>query len=103
MGCRIMVGREQGCEYGEMAVLFCSTTGVAFGPTFEDGDEHDAGERAEAFCRWLQVDARRFTEVELQGKYSEWLAQEPAQWDAEAAAELELLNGEGGSDLEVTS
>lgn len=46
MGCRIMVGTEQGTDR-EMAVLFDSVTGTAFGPTFGSVEE------AEAYVKWL--------------------------------------------------
>ncbi|HZO51192.1 MAG TPA: hypothetical protein VFB63_00680 [Bryobacteraceae bacterium] len=78
MGVRILYDAE-----GDLAALYCSTTDVAFGPVFYDGDEHNAGERAEAFTRWLKRDARTLTDSELQRAYSEWLAQESAQWAAE--------------------
>lgn len=86
MGVRILRSRE---DWGTQAALYCSTTGVAFGPVLESSnrDEHDADERAEAFCRWLKQDARSFTDSELMAKYSEWLGQEDAQWAAEKAAE----------------
>lgn len=48
MGIRIFEGREAGAER-EGAVLFCSTTGIAFGPIFND---HDA---AEDFLSWVRV------------------------------------------------
>jgi hypothetical protein len=74
---------------GSMAALYCSTTDVAFGPVFSEDGDKDAGERAEAFLRFLQIDARKFTDEELQTKYSEWLRQEAAQYAAEAQAERE--------------
>lgn len=85
MGVRILKG------YGDMAALYCSTSGVAFGPVFSDDDDHTADERAEAFCRFLKQDARSFSDSELQLKYSAWLVQEAQQWQAEADAEKARL------------
>jgi hypothetical protein len=71
------------------AVLYCSTSDWAFGPVFQESNdgEHDATERAEAFCRWLVRDPRPLTDVELAAAYTDWQAQEAAQWAAEAKAE----------------
>lgn len=70
------------------AAMYCSTTDWAFGPVFSDTDEHDAAERIEAFLRWLGKgrDPRSYTDSELESKYSEWRAQEEAQWKAEEDA-----------------
>jgi hypothetical protein len=78
MGVRILRAKSE-------AVLYCSTSDWAFGPVFSDDDHHDADERAEAFCRWLNRDARTLEESELQSAYSRWLAQEPMQWELEEA------------------
>ncbi len=78
MGCRIMHDREQ-----NIAALYCSTSDIAFGPVFYDGDQWEADERAEAFCRWLKVDPRCVDGFELERKYSEWLSQEDAQYKRE--------------------
>jgi len=94
MGLRIFLGREAGCDsVSEDAVLFCSTTGVAFGPIINDDGDHDAIDRMEAFLRFmksdprvLESDARRLSEGDLQNAYSLWLSQEEAQWAAEEAA-----------------
>ncbi len=67
--------------------LYCSTSDFAFGPVFCDDKEHDATERAEAFLRWLKIEPRRLTDAELERKYSEWRAQERAQFAAEEEAE----------------
>jgi hypothetical protein len=76
MGVRILEG-------GAGAAMYCSTTDWAFGPVFSDSDTHDAGERIEAFLRWLKSEPRRLTDAELEAKYSEWLAQEDAQFATE--------------------
>lgn len=86
MGVRILSDR-----FADQACLYCSTSCVAFGPVFTDSDDHDADERAEAFTRWLKRDARQLTDSEMQIAYSEWLAQEAAQWAAEAAEEAAQL------------
>jgi hypothetical protein len=72
---------------GSSAVLYCSTTDWAFGPVFSGDDDHDASERAEAFCRWLRIDPRTLTDTELEAKYSAWRAQEAEQWKREDATE----------------
>jgi hypothetical protein len=55
MGCRIIVGREQGSDR-EVAVLFCSTTGIAFGPVFAEDSLNcnDPENEAERFIKWLE-------------------------------------------------
>jgi hypothetical protein len=78
------------------AVLYCSTTDWAFGPVFSDDDDHDADERAEAFCRWLVKDARTLSEEELQSAYSRWLDQEADQWAREKADEDAKWEAEDG-------
>lgn len=99
----------------EIAALYCSTSGVAFGPLFHDGDDsagryHDADERAEAFLRWLgktdrwwgyererlldgssRRDPRQLTDAGLQKAYSDWLEQEAVQFRDEEDAELAEL------------
>lgn len=67
MGCRILEGDDG-------AALYCSTSMVAFGPIFDDG------EAAEAFLKWLDgVDPRGFSDQELMTKYSSWLATLPEE------------------------
>lgn len=84
MGCRILHDTA-----AELACLYCSTSDVSFGPVFNNGDDgdHDAAERAEAFCRWLIADPRTLSEPTLMAKYGEWLTQEAAQWKREAGCE----------------
>ena len=82
MGVRIL------SDNGDSAVLYCSTSEWAFGPVFSKSDDHDAEERALAFCRWLGVrEPRRMTDRELSDCYSTWLAQEAVQWATEEAAD----------------
>jgi len=103
MGCRIIHDRDQ-----NYAVLYCSTTMRTFdGPIFSDSEDHahDAEERAEAFCRWLDStdtwwqyerhallsgrrDPRQLTAAGLERAYSDWLAQEAEQWAREEAAQF---------------
>jgi len=85
MGCRILEEKD-----GRQAVLYCSTSGWAFGPVFYQTDEMDAGEVAEAFLKWLRKtpneektilglskdDPRSYEEGALQRLYSEFLARE---------------------------
>ena len=81
MGVRILSDRDS-----DQAALFCSTTEWAFGPIFHDDGDHDADERAEAFCRWLGArEPRRMTDAELRAAYQEWRSQEAAQWTEEEA------------------
>lgn len=61
MGCRILSGEDG-------AVLYCSTTMVAFGPVFESEDH------AEDFIKWLGDDPRHYTQAELADKYTLWLS-----------------------------
>lgn len=79
MGVRILTDDKQ-------AALYCSTSEIAFGPIFHGTDDgmYSAEERAAAFLRWLPGDARRFSESELLKAFSEWQAQEQAQYSREA-------------------
>lgn len=64
MGCRILEDRESG-----NAVFYCSTTGWAFGPLMEDG------EQAERFLKYLDpIDPRSLADKDLETRYSEFLA-----------------------------
>lgn len=82
MGVRTIRGNRE-------AVMYCSSTDWAFGPVFNDTDDHDAEERLESFLRWLGKarDPRQYTDAELESKYSDWRSQEEAQWKAEEDAE----------------
>lgn len=92
MGCHIVYDQNQ-----NLAVLYCSTSEWAFGPVFSDEGDHDANDRAEAFCRWLgetdtwagyekepiqtsRRDPRELTDIGLQAAYHDWLLQEADQW-----------------------
>lgn len=85
MGVRILSNDETSAgNHVSQAALYCSTSDWAFGPVFYGDREHDATERAEAFCRWLGMrDPRRLTEHELLIAYNAWRVQEAAQWAAE--------------------
>ncbi len=65
MGCRILEGENQ-----EGAVLYCSTTGWAFGPLFEDRLD------AESFLDWLSAretrDPRNLKDSELADYFSDF-------------------------------
>jgi hypothetical protein len=56
MGLRILVGCEQGTD-AESAVLFCSTSGVAFGPLMDSEEEAEA---FIAYCNERGGDPRKF-------------------------------------------
>lgn len=63
MGCRIIVGTEQGSDITK-AVLFDSVKGWAFGPTF------DSEEEAEAFIGFCQpVDPRSLSPLALENEH----------------------------------
>jgi hypothetical protein len=82
MGVRILVGHEEG-EYGyesEIASLFDSVTGWAFGPVFHRGEDGDSpGDLAQAFLDWLAEqadnngrDPRQIPPDELEKLYGRW-------------------------------
>jgi hypothetical protein len=74
-------------HYDSLAALYCSTSEVAFGPLFHEEEGHGGSERAEAFLRWLGArEPRRMTDADLQAAYTDWRAQEAAQWQAEENA-----------------
>jgi hypothetical protein len=62
MGVRILEDRES-----NEAVLYCSTSGWAFGPLFGSRGE------AEKFLETLAVDPRKLTDLELRDRYSEFI------------------------------
>lgn len=105
MGCRILHDQKE-----DIACLYCSTSGVAFGPLFHDWSSgtmelHDAEERAESFLRWIASEAAPWTTFEgwntldgrrdprvltdsgLDAAYTAWLAQEADQWHREQQRE----------------
>ena len=73
MGCRVINADGKGDSQG--AVLYCSTTGWAFGPVFDDGKQ------AHAFLDWIgyghhvgnRFDPRALDEEELEGAYFAFL------------------------------
>ena len=84
MGVRILSDQRQDYPTISHAVLYCSTSDWAFGPVFYGDDDHEAHERAEAFCRWLgEREPRRMADSELERAYSEWCEQEAEQWASE--------------------
>jgi hypothetical protein len=81
----------------DSAVLYCSTSGWAFGPLFTGNDEHNGQERADAFLDWLQSDAapywtyertqigdrrdaRLLTDDGMQRAFADWMRQEDEQF-----------------------
>ena len=79
MGCRIIVGHEQGSDR-EIAALFCSTSGTVFGPLFHEGED-----QAEAFLSFLKAsgvdDPRRLSVPKLMDFYGQFVRQ-PAATEA---------------------
>lgn len=101
MSIRILVGTEPGSDF-KHAILWNSTTDVAFGPVFyESGRPHflDPGDVAEAFGKWVgwgQVAA--MDNADLSAKKSEMealLRRDPKEAEAEgvAAGKLAVANG----------
>ena len=82
MGVRIIQG--DGTGDGDYAVLYCSTSGTAFGPLFRDHDE------AQAFLDWMgeSDDPRRYSSSELHEKFSEF-REDAAQAEKESEATKE--------------
>lgn len=82
MGVRVLYD-----QLSEIAALYCSTTGTAFGELFHDtGKPHfiDAQVMAEQFLKWLPLDARRYADGELSGlqaKFVEVVQDRGAFWD----------------------
>ena len=59
MGCRVLYDRDE-----EMAALYCSTSGVAFGPLFHPTADETAGEVAERYLD-SHRDPRHLSERDL--------------------------------------
>jgi len=68
MGVHILHNAEN-----DTAVLYCSTSGWAFGPVFDERDGISASDMAEAFLKWLHIDPR-MEDRKLESKYYEFLA-----------------------------
>jgi hypothetical protein len=79
MGQRIIVGKEQGSDR-EVAVLFDSTSGWAFGPVIEEDDQgHSAEDQLEAFLAWLEdaaggTDLRCMADAQVEQLMARWRA-----------------------------
>lgn len=59
MGLRIFVGHENGYDnFDEKAILYCSTTGIAFGLIFYAMAGMEAAEVAETFLNWCEKDRK---------------------------------------------
>lgn len=65
MGCRIMVGSEEGSN-NTQAILFCSTSMVCFGPVM------DSPETADAFCEFVDGDPRSSPIDELMDDWNQF-------------------------------
>ena len=90
MGVRVLENRE-----GTEAVLYCSTSGVAFGPVFCETYLHEglpdeeyisAGDVAHQFLRHLKGDARNFSNEELSTAYGRF---DPHSPDLEGCEDCE--------------
>lgn len=75
MGCRILVGCEQGTER-ESAVLFCSTSGIAFGPLMQSEEEAEA---FIAYCGQHGGDPRKFSSKELMDLWDQFFKEHRLQ------------------------
>lgn len=73
MGLRILSGTEPGGTF-PLAVLWCSTTDLAFGPVFYGCGSagKSAEEEAEAFIEWLPLDAREYVASDLADLYAKF-------------------------------
>ena len=76
MGVRILHNNDE-------AVMYCSTSGWAFGPLMHSDKEHDAEERMELFLKWLKKDAREYEDNELEMEYGKFLLAEKSLWENE--------------------
>ena len=65
MGCRILFDEDQ-----EIACLYCSCSGVAFGELFHG---HDAQDDAQCFIDWIGVDPRVLSNALLFDAQCAWL------------------------------
>ena len=79
MSTRVIFDEDQ-----DEACLYCSVTGVAFGPLFSGLHGHDAREIADAFLVWLQgqgEDARSIEHPELARMISDFIGKPEAELD----------------------
>lgn len=60
----------------DMAVIYCSTSGQAFGPVIEC---EDAEATALEFLKWLPKDARNFKDADLNNEWYKFLAEKEAE------------------------
>ena len=68
---------------GQDAVMYCSTSGWAFGPVFDSHSEYNAEERIDLFLEWMKqfgLDVRVYTDSELSAKHGEFLKVEEELW-----------------------
>tara|TARA_B100001287_G_scaffold271350_1_gene271517 strand:+ start:702 stop:956 length:255 start_codon:yes stop_codon:yes gene_type:complete len=68
---------------GEKA-LYCTTTMQAFGPILNEDDD------VEDFLEWLPIDARNYSDQDLNNKYYDWKRELE---DAEVQLEKDHKNG----------
>ena len=58
-------------RYNTVAIMFCNTSDWAFGPVVRS-EEHVASEELELFVNWLPLDAREFTDADLESRYAKF-------------------------------
>jgi len=96
VGCRVIIGNQEVRTGTAVAVLYCSTMGLAFGPTMHGNDARDAKEEggppftaeteAHLFITWLDRDAREVELEELMRLYGEFI-----KWYQRLPRDLDVL------------
>ena len=76
MGVRVMWNHDD-----TKAVMYCSVSDWAFGPLFNDDNDHSARENAESFINWLHrtkgSDPRTLSDNDLEKVYADWNMRAP--------------------------
>jgi len=81
---------------GDDAVMYCSTSGWAFGPVFDTTSDHDAADRIDLFLDWMRQfgqDVRVYEDNKLEEKYTEFLKVEEQLWKDKEAKDNEMYEG----------
>ena len=78
MGCKIIEGVKINEQDQTAAVMYCSTTGMAFGPVFNNAAE------IEDFMKWLEVNRTRWMSRTLPGCHLRDIAYEKKTCDPRA-------------------
>jgi len=68
MGCRIMIGYEQGFKDKDCMVIFFDSVTMTPLSVIMNSEEE-----AEAFMKWLEEDPRKYKSEDLHNKYYEFL------------------------------